>query len=304
LDGLGLLAQAAGKWDEAARSFGQAKAIYANDPVADRGLAEARVAGGDQSGALAALDDLHRLLPNDTDAWVESGKLRLKSHDAAAAADFQQARKLGSSDPELLRLLIETYRSQGRIDDERSLLDDLVSQGVADARHYARRAELREATDLPSALADLRKANSLDPLDLDIQEKLAALTAKSGDLSGAIGLYRALAAKKPALKPELAALEKRAGLSGKPLRGTVNQINQGLSSDLTALFHQLLKQTPGLQGGLKIRVIVGSDGRAQSEELLENSVRSPELAANLRWNAHDARYPPTAARYVFKFALK
>jgi hypothetical protein len=55
---------------------------------------------------------------------------------------------------------------------------------------------------------------------------------------------------------------------------------------------------------LKIRVIVGSDGRAQSEELLENSVRSPELAANLRWNAHDARYPPTAARYVFKFALK
>jgi hypothetical protein len=163
---------------------------------------------------------------------------------------------------------------------------------------------LREATDLPSALADLRKANSLDPLDLDIQEKLAALTAKSGDLSGAIGLYRALAAKKPALKPELAALEKRAGLSGKPLRGTVNQINQGLSSDLTALFHQLLKQTPGLQGGLKIRVIVGSDGRAQSEELLENSVRSPELAANLRWNAHDARYPPTAARYVFKFALK
>ena len=304
LDGLGLLAQAAGKWDEAARSFGQAKAIYANDPVADRGLAEARVAGGDQSGALAALDDLHRLLPNDTDAWVESGKLRLKSHDAAAAADFQQARKLGSSDPELLRLLIETYRSQGRIDDERSLLDDLVSQGVADARHYARRAELREATDLPSALADLRKANSLDPLDLDIQEKLAALTAKSGDLSGAIGLYRALAAKKPAPKPELAALEKRAGLSGKPLRGTVNQINQGLSSDLTALFHQLLKQTPGLQGGLKIRVIVGSDGRAQSEELLENSVRSPELAANLRWNAHDARYPPIAARYVFKFALR
>jgi len=303
-DGLGLLAQSAGHWDDADRDFTQAKAVFAGDPVADRGLADARVARGDLAGALSALDDLHRLLPNDTDAWVESGKLRLKRGDPAAATDFQQARRLGSSDPELLRLLTQTYRAQGRTDDERSLIDDLVSQNVADARHYARRAELREATDVPGALSDLRRAVSIDPQDLDIQTKLAVLTAKTGDLAGAIGLYRGLVDKKPALKADLMALEKRAGLSGKPLRGSVNEINQGLSTDLTALFHQLLKQTPGLQGALKIRVIVGSDGRAQSEELLENSVRSPELAANLRWNAHDARYPPTAARYVFKFALK
>ncbi len=303
-DGLGLLAQSAGNWNEAAKNFAQAKAVFASDPIANRGLAEARVSGGDLAGALAALDDLHRLVPNDTDAWVESGKLRLKLHDPGAAADFQKARRLGSSDPELLRLLTQTYRAQGRTDDERSLLDDLVSQNVADASHYARRAELRESTDVPGALSDLRKANSLDPKDLEIQAKLAALTAKTGDLSGAIGLYRELVAKRPAAKPDLLALEKRSGLTDKPLRGSVNEINQGLSRELTALFHQLLKQTPGLQGTLKIRVVVGADGRAQEEELLENSVRSPELTANLRWNAHDARYPPTAARYVFKFALK
>ena len=308
-DGLGLLAQAAGKWDEAARDFGQAKAGYANDPVADRGLATARVALGDAVGGLAALEDLHRIVPNDADAWVESGKLRVKRGDPnGAAADFQQARRLGGtcSDPDLLRLLIESYRSQGRTDDERSLLDDLqVSQGVADARHYARRARAARSqlTCRPPSLICARPTASIRWISRSRRSSRCSLP-RAESPAGAIGLYRGLAAKKPALKPELAGLEKRAGLTDKPLRGTVNQINQGLSRAISRPSFTSCSSRPGLHGDLKIRVIVGSDGRAESEELLVNSVRSPELAANLRWNAHDARYPPTAAHYVFKFALK
>lgn len=304
-EGLGLLALAANKPDEAEREFLQAQQSYRDDSMAARGLADARLARGDAAGALAALDDLHRLTPGDTAPWLESGRLRLKQgKPSEAARDFEQARKLGSADPDLLKLLSQTYQAQGRTDDERHLINELVAQGVADSRVYARRAALREATDLPGALSDLRKSVDLDKNDLDVALQLAQLTAKSGDLSAAIGLYRDLLPRKPETKPELLSLEQQAQLLPKPLKGTVTQINAGLSSELTRLYHRQLKQTPGLHGTLKLRVTVNAQGEAEGEEFIEDSVKVAALAANLRWNAHDAHYPPQANRYVFKFGLQ
>ena len=134
--------------------------------------------------------------------------------------------------------------------------------------------------------------------------RLAALTAASGDLSNAIGLYRQVAETKPDAKPALAALETQVGLSKKPLKGTIAQINTALSAELNRLYRQLLKKQPGLAGSLKLRIAVNAKGGADDEDLLEDTVKSPELAANLRWNAHDAHYPPQAARYTLKFSLQ
>jgi cytochrome c-type biogenesis protein CcmH/NrfG len=244
------------------------------------------------------------LLPNDTDAWLRSGKLRLKQGDPTGAArDFEAARKLGSNDPDLLRLLSETYKSQGRTEDERQLLDSLISQGAASSAQYARRSELRQDKDPAGALSDLRKSLDLSKDDADLRLRLAAMTAASGDLSTAIGLYRAVVASKPEAKPALAALEERAGLAKKPLKGNIAQINAGLSSELNRAYHLLLKKQPGLAGSLKLRVSVNEKGAAEDEEWLDDTLKSPELAANLRWNAHDASYPAQAARYVLKFSL-
>jgi hypothetical protein len=53
-----------------------------------------------------------------------------------------------------------------------------------------------------------------------------------------------------------------------------------------------------------LRVTVSSEGRATAGEYQQDTVGSSVLAANLYWNALDAHYPPTAARYVFSYELR
>ncbi len=304
LDGLGALALAAGQAEVAEQRFSKAKEAYADDLIAARGLEDAKLARGDVPGALAALEDQERLASSDAQTWLRSGKLRLRQGDPSAAAkDFEVARKLGSSDPELLKLLSETYKSQGKGDEERRLLDDLIAQGAATAENYARRSALREETDLPGALADLRKAFDKVPNDPDLGLRLAALSVKAGALSDAIALYRRFVESKPEAKPALVALEEQVGLAKKPIKGNVGQINGALLTELNRLYRLLLKKQPSLAGTLKLRVSVNEQGTATDEEWIEDTTRSPELAANLLWNAHGAHYPALSARYVFKFTL-
>ena len=305
LDGLGTVARQQGRTADARRRFDEAQRGWPDDFVALRGLADLDLAAGDAPAALRSLDELHRLAPDDTALWLESGRLREKQGDLAGATkDFEAAQKRGANAPDLLGLLADSYRKEGRKDDERRVLTELVAQG-GDAKALRRLAELELAAgDAAAALRDDQKAVAKDPKDIEAQLALARLEAQQGALSDAIGAYRSLVPARPDLKAELAPLEREALLAQKPLGGSVAKINGALGYQLDRLYRSLLAKKPGLQGELKMRVTVEKDGHVSGEEFVTDTVGSPALAANLFWNAHDAHFPPTPAKYVFKFNLR
>jgi tetratricopeptide (TPR) repeat protein len=125
LNELGLDAQVRGNAADARQRFEEARKAWPDDYVALRALADLDVA--DLKTELADLDGLHRLAPQDVALWLESGRLRAKNADLSGAAnDFEEALKRGAQDPDVLKLLATTYREQGRVDDERRVLADLV----------------------------------------------------------------------------------------------------------------------------------------------------------------------------------
>ncbi len=305
LNGLAAIARASGDLPEATRRWKEAIASWPDDFEAELGLADAAKASGDGAAELAALDRLHALAPADASPWLRSGRLREKQGDLTGAAkDFEAALQRGADAPDLEKLLAETYRKEGRTADERRILEKLA-QEAPDAKSLSRLAALELAdgkTDL--ALRHYGKAVELDPKDEEAQLALARLWVQTQAYAQAIGAYRELASSRPEAKAELSALEKLVGLAPKPLSGGIAKIDAGLGSELARLYRALLEKKPGLGGALRIRVEVDKGGRAISEEMVDDTVHDPALAANLTWNAHDAHYPPNAAKYVFKFALR
>ncbi|MHB1845177.1 MAG: tetratricopeptide repeat protein [Deltaproteobacteria bacterium] len=305
LDGLAADAKGSGDGAEAVRRWNEALQAWPDDYDAELGLADAAEASGDAKAALAALDRLHALAPDDMSLWLRSGRLRQKAGDLASAAkDYEAALQRGADDPELLRLLAKSYQGAGRTADERRVLTQLVAQ-APDARSLSRLAELELAAgEREKALSDYEKAVAKDPKDVDAQLALARLWAAGSAYTQAIGAFRALALARPETRAELSALEAAVALSPKPLSGGLGRINAALGAQLDRLYRTLLAKQPKLGGTLRLRVQVNAQGHAFSDELVEDTVHEPALAANLTWDARDAHYPPTAASYVFKFELR
>ncbi|MHB8417304.1 MAG: tetratricopeptide repeat protein [Myxococcales bacterium] len=305
LDELGLVASARRDGSEARRRFEAARAAWPDDFTAWRGLSELDGASGDVEAELRDLDQLHRLAPQDVSLWLQSGRLREKRGDAAGAArDYQAALERGARDLDLLRALARSYRLQGRDDDERKVLTEMLSQ-KEDGESLRRLADLEaKAGDAKAAARDYQRAVALNGKDGEARLALARLQVASGQLSDAIGSLRAVVAAKPDVAPELQALQEQVGLSKRPIGGSVVAINAALQKELVGLYRSLLGKKPSLAGRLRLRVVVKADGSVESEELLDDSVGDPELAANLYWNAHDAHFPRADAKYVFKYDLQ
>ncbi len=304
LDVLAEAARAGGELTAARGFYDRARKAWPEDFAAVRGLADLDRAEGKTAAVLEDLDALHRLAPADTALWLESGRLRAKSGDLAGAArDFEEAAKGGAHDPDVLALLARTYRAAGKTADEKRVLEELVA-AKPDAASWKRLGDLDEAAgDDKGAMHDDVQAARLAPKDVEVRLAIAKLQAKAGALSDAIESYREVAGERPDARAELSALEARAHLSGKPFSGSVVQINDALRNALFALYKQLLKEKPALAGRLRLRVVVKKDGRVEQEELLDDSIGDGVLAANLYWNAHDAKFPKADAKYVFNFDL-
>jgi tetratricopeptide (TPR) repeat protein len=304
-DGLGLLSLGALRPDEARAHFQAAIAIWPEDFVAGRGLADLALSAQDWRGALTQLERLEKLAPQDLPLRLEAIELRKKLGDSVVA-DAEAAVKLGAHDPALLKLLLAGYQGAGRTDDELRLLRELDLSGAIDASGYRRLGDIEAASGREvEALEDYRKATILAPKDVEVLRAHAHLLVRRGKYVEAIEDSRQLQAMGQEPGEELDQVVKVAALAPKPITGKdIGAINSALGAALHKLYQALLDDKPALAGTLKLQVTVGSDGRATLAEYKENSVGSPELAANLYWNARDARYPHTPARYVFTFSLQ
>jgi tetratricopeptide (TPR) repeat protein len=306
-DGLGLLSLGAMRPDEARTHFQSAIALWPEDFVAGRGLADLALSAQDWRGALIQLERLEKLGPQDLPLRLEAIELRKKLGDSeGVVADAEAAVKLGAHDPALLKLLLAGYQGTGRADDELRLLRELDLSGAIDASGYRRLGDIEAANGREvEAVEDYRKAIILAPKDADVLRAHAHLLVRRGKYVEAIEDARQLQALGQEPGEELDQVIKVAALAPKPITGKdIGVINGALSAALHKLYQALLDDKPTLAGTLKLQVTVGADGRATLAEYKENTVASPELAANLYWNARDARYPRTAARYVFTFSLQ
>jgi tetratricopeptide (TPR) repeat protein len=306
-DGLGLLAASAKHPDEARSRFLAARALRADDYLATRGLADLALAAGDSRGALTELVRLQQLAPENLGLRLESIDLRKKVGDSTGiVADAEVAFRLGAHDPSVLKVLLAHYQQTGRTAEERSVLKELGTSGDLDAQGYRRLGELDLAAGKEvEALEDYQKAIVLSPKDAGLLRAHATLLLRRGMLVEAIEDCRQLQALNEDPGDDLKAVLKTVALARKPISGSsVAAINLKLGSELNKLYRTLLRDKPSLAGTMRLQVWVKADGRATGSEYKENTVASPELAANLYWNARDARYPRAAARYTFSFELR
>jgi tetratricopeptide (TPR) repeat protein len=306
-DGLGLLALSAQRPDEARTHFLAARALWPDDSVAARGLADLLLAAQDWRGALIELERMHQLAPQDLPLRLESIEVRRKIGDTSGVVtDAEAAVHLGAHDPELLKLLLSGYQGTGRTEDELRLLRELDMSGATDAKGYRRLGDLEAAGGREAeAIEDYQKVLILSPKDVEVLRLQAHLLVRRGKLVEAIDNCRQLQALHEDPGDELNAAVKSAALAPKPVGGrNIAAINTALGAELHRLYLVLLTGKPSLAGTLRLQVSTGADGRATAAEYKENTVGSPELAANLYWNARDARYPAGAARYVFSFSLQ
>jgi len=306
-DGLGLLAFAGNHPDDARTHFQAALALWPEDFVALRGLADLALAAQDLPGALVQLDRMLPLAPPDLALRLEAIDLRKKVGDSAGVVkDAEAAVALGAHDPALLKMLLGGYQGTGRTDDELHLLRELDMSGAIDANGYRRLGDLEAANGRETeAVEAYRKAMMLAPKDAEALQKHAHLMVRRGKYVEAIEDSRQLQALGQEPDQELQETIRAAALTPRPISGReIGAINTALGAELNKLYRILLETKPTLAGTLKLQVTVGANGRSTLAEYKENTVGSPELAANLYWNARDAHYPPTAARYVFNFSLQ
>ncbi len=98
---------------------------------------------GHISEALSLADRAARLRPNDADARIQVGKLRIAGRDwAAAVRDLEAAAALDPSQPDLLPLRVEALLGAGRLGDAERLLSRPLAGGLAPGV-YSRVAELQ-----------------------------------------------------------------------------------------------------------------------------------------------------------------
>lgn len=119
-------------------------------------------------------------------------------HLELAIPMLEHAASLGSLDQETRSILAEAYRSAGRLEDAKSVLEELVKEfgrrrSPERAQvHYALARVARSAGDLTEALAQLDKASSMDMGHAGILRMQGDLAREAGDLDRSERAYRAL----------------------------------------------------------------------------------------------------------------
>ncbi len=305
LVGLGLTLDKLG--DPAAKGlFERALKVDPDDLRAIRALAKIAVEAKDADLAIALQSKLLEFDPQNAEARVAVGRMKLQKGDIeGAAADFEAAMET-SPNQETAQALAGAYRELTRAPDEIRVLERLAGYDEADPAPLLRVAELRQADkDLEGAETALRQAAERKPDDATIHLTLARLLRQRDDLVGAIEAYRAARQRgAEGVDQELAALEKTACLPDKPLSGGINRLYNEVFRRLNKEFQARHEANRNLGGKFGVKVTIGEGEKAASVELIEDTVHEPVLAALVYFSFKDAAYPKEKPRTVtFEYVL-
>ncbi|MFL5322605.1 MAG: tetratricopeptide repeat protein [Myxococcaceae bacterium] len=342
LVGLGEVARAAGKAQDAEGRFREALAIN-DDAEAHAGLGLSLLEQNrakeakpelqravelwpDQPKVLQALSTIAKdekdvasaakyatlmleLTPKDKDVRKQLAeyKVQLKD-DKGAAEQYETYVRLSGGDADVFRRLSELYAKLGNAEGEQRALEQLAAMDHDSPEAPLRLAEVAQRkNDFEGAETQLLEATARAPKRADVKLALARLRAKNYHLKDAIESYRAASEapenQSPEIAKERAALEHEIG-ADRPVKGSVEQVNKIVSGNLNKFYLERLQEHPELEGMIRAKVRISAEGKANSVEIVEDSIGDPLLNAHVYFALKDADYEKKKRDPIFEFALK
>lgn len=288
-DGPAAVREAEAALREAPRLFG-AYAVLA-------GVASDR---GDLGAAAAHWAAAVEASPRDREARVALARL-VRREDPASAVVHWRAALREKEDVDGLAALAEAAHAAR---DSRAELEAVERISVLDpsSAEWRRIAEMRMAAqDWDGAERSLARALAQDPRDSGARTALGQVHLRRGAVQEAIEAFRAAGESGRA---ELTAVERRLNVE-RVARPDVTSLQRAVQALVDRTYRARLAAAPSLFGELKLRVTVGASGEASLVEVLEDTVRDPEVRACAYWNLRDAGYPQNKpGRYAFTFAFQ
>jgi Tfp pilus assembly protein PilF len=305
--GLGFLAAARNKPEEARQAFKKSVAQFPDQPGVLERLVKTGLEVKDPETAEYA-QKLVELQPRNREARKTLADLQFQAGDKkGATASYEKLFRLGDPEPELARRLAGLYQEAGAAEDEERVLELLSRLDKKDASLQMRLAELAEAKKDTQKL----EGRLLDALDRDpslalAHYKLGLIKRDAKVLHEAVEQFQAAGALQgPGSaegKAEAEKIIKDFDLP-KPFGGDVDAINWKVSSTLGKLFEKRVLLKPGLNGILKVRVSVDKDGNVGGVSIVEDSIGDPVLTGHAYFALKTATWPKKRREPVFEFEL-
>jgi tetratricopeptide (TPR) repeat protein len=186
---------------------------------------------GDYDKAIAAFDEAHRLVPNDTSITAYLVQANLSAKKYAAAVDLARKALVQSSDDlRFARLEAQALRQSGKPDEAVSLLQEFARKQSDKPEPYVALAQLYSETKRGSdAVKVLQEAQSKFPADTTIPFELGAVFDKQKRFADAESAFRQVLSKEPDNAPALNYLGYMLAERGERLDESVNYLKQALA---------------------------------------------------------------------------
>jgi tetratricopeptide (TPR) repeat protein len=255
---------------------------------------------GDREAAAAHWAAAVEASPRDREARVALARL-VRQDDPAAAVVHWRAALQQKEDADGLAALAEAAHAARDPRAELEAVERLSARDPSSAE-WRRIAEMRMAAqDWDGAEKALVRALAQDPRDSGARAALGQVHLRRGAVQEAVEAFRAAG---EGGRAELASIEKRLNVE-RVARPDVTSLQRAVQALVDRTYRARLTGAPSLSGELKLRVTVGASGEASLVEVLEDTVRDPEVRACAYWNLRDAGYPQNKpGRYSFTFAFR
>jgi tetratricopeptide (TPR) repeat protein len=305
--GLGLALAAQEKKDEALQELKKAIAAQPEQPAAVALLVKLSTEAKDPD-TLKAAEALNELRPKDREARKLLADLRFDAGDEAGAAkEYERLVRLGNPELEVLQRLANLHRKLGDAESEERTLQTIAAVDEKSVVANLRLADLRYAKkDYEGAEGQWLEALARDPKLVAAHEGLAKSKLEQGRLHEALEEYRAavaLDATRTADAEEAARLEKAFHLPARKPKGKVDNVFWSVHASLTKFFDEKKLRHPALEGKYRVRVRLGDDSAVKGVDVLEDSVKDPELLGHVYFGLRDAEYVKQKGEPVFEFVL-
>lgn len=307
--GLGLALLDQGRKPEAKAELEKAIALWPDQPAVLNVLSDFARTSGDVAASAKYTALQLELQPKDKAKRLELAQDKLQLGDKKGAAEeFEKYARLGGSDAAAFEKLAAIYRELGNAEAEQRALEQLAGLAHDSPEAPIRLSELADQRkDFETAETQLLEAAARAPGRADIKLRLARLRAKNYHLKDAIESYREAAAapekQSPEIATEKAALEKEIG-ADLPVKGTVEQVNRTVSTNLNKFYRSRLEEHPELTGLIRAKVRISAEGKANSVEIVEDTIGDPLLNAHVYFALKDAAYAKQKRDPIFEFELK
>lgn len=298
-------------------AIAQLEAIATGDKgtQADMALISARLRQNDPQGALRALDELAKKLPEQAYPLALQGRLRLAQGDtAAAAASFEKALLKQPNHLPALVALAGIDAQAGKPDAARQRLRGLLKAEPKNFRAKMALAALESRLGAPDAVVaeQLREAVKIDPSQADAHRALIDHLMAHGDSPGALGAAQDATAAQPQ-DPGLMELLGRAQLAAGDSQQAVSTFKKLVASQPAKAQYAVQladaymagKDSAAAVGALRQALVIEPDnvGAQRGLALLAAMDKRPQDALAIA-RAMQQRRPKEAAGYVLEGELQ